>query len=192
MVVAAEVAGELSLAVVGSSELTAPDDKGVFEEPPALEIHHQGGGGPVGFLALAGQAFWQTAVLIPARMVKLDEANAALREPSSHEAIGGEGSRFSGFLSVFLVDVVRLRREVGNLRNRGLHFEGHLVLGNPIFDRRVGVFLQLGPVKILQAVKHSAAVRIVDACWIVEVEDRVLAGAETDTLVTRCKEAASP
>src|SRR5262245_7797201 len=57
MVVAAVVGGgELTLRVVGSAELAAPDDQGVVQEATSFQILHQSGRGLIGLATLCADA----------------------------------------------------------------------------------------------------------------------------------------
>ena len=83
MMVAAVVAGrQLALAVVGAAKLAAPEDQRIVKHSPLLEVLNQGRTWLVGFPALLTDAARQIAVMVPARMIKLDEPNVALRKPS--------------------------------------------------------------------------------------------------------------
>ena len=55
----------------------------------------------------------QTAVLIPALMEKLDEANAPLGQTAGHQAVGGEGAGLARVFAIHVVNVFRFFAQVG-------------------------------------------------------------------------------
>ena len=85
-------------------------------------------------LALAADAVGQAAVMVPALVVELDEAHAALGQPAGEQAVGGEGAGLAA---------PRGRRgrgrssgssRIGDLGHARLHAVGHLVLGDAGVD----------------------------------------------------------
>ena len=72
-------------------------------------------------------------------------------------------------------DVLRLVGQVGQLRHRGLHAVGHLVLGDARVDLRVAERLGRQLVQLADAVEHAAARRGVDARRVGQVQHRVVA-----------------
>jgi len=114
VVVAAEVlADEFALAVVGSPELAAPDDEGVVEHASSFEVADQCGGCLIGFSTLVGQLLGQAAVLVPALVVKLDEADASFGQTAGQEAVGGEATGVACVFAVLFKDVIGLFGQVG-------------------------------------------------------------------------------
>ena len=103
VVVAAVVrGGELALRVDRAAELAAPDDQRVVEQPALLQVLDQRGRGLVGVVALAADLVRQVAVLVPAHVVELDEAHAALGQAAGQQAVGGVAA---GLLHVGAVQV---------------------------------------------------------------------------------------
>src|SRR5438045_9759689 len=93
MMVAAIVGSrEFSLAVDSSAEFARPHDKCVIQHAALLEIEDQPGRRLIDAFALQGNVSRQIVMLIPAAMVKLNEAHAALGQPSREEAIGRVGT----------------------------------------------------------------------------------------------------
>ena len=81
--IATEIASvELALAIVGAAKLTTPNNQGVFEHATRLQVGDEGGRCLVGFLALSPDATGQTTVLIPARVIKLNETYVFFRQSS--------------------------------------------------------------------------------------------------------------
>ncbi|MFT6864385.1 MAG: hypothetical protein ACJAVK_002950 [Akkermansiaceae bacterium] len=75
-----------------ASKFAAPDDKGVVENVSLLEVLDQSGGSLVDVLAPGFDAIDDTAVVVPASVVKLNEADTALGHAARHEAIRREGT----------------------------------------------------------------------------------------------------
>ncbi len=67
-------------------------DERVVEQAALLEIGDQRGGGLVGLAALVADGAGQAAVVVPALVVELDEADAALGQAAGEQAVGGEGA----------------------------------------------------------------------------------------------------
>lgn len=67
-------------------------------------------------------------MVIPIAMVKLDEANAALGEPSGEKAVRSEGAGPFRVLAVEFEGSGRLFRKIGQFGDGFLHPEGHLIL----------------------------------------------------------------
>ena len=65
-----------------SSEFAAPYNQGVFQHATLLEILDQGGTRLIRLFALVLDAVFHVAVVIPARVIELNKANAPLRQPS--------------------------------------------------------------------------------------------------------------
>ena len=65
----------------------------------------------------------QVAVLVPAGVHELDEPHAALGQPAGHQAVVGERALPLHVGAVHVEDVLRLVREVGQLRHARLHLD---------------------------------------------------------------------
>src|SRR6516165_3403454 len=89
MVAAMIGGGELPLAVHGPAELSAPQDQRIVQEAALLEVLDQGGRGLIDVLALAADLPGQVAVLVPAAVHELNEADAALDHAAGQEAVAG-------------------------------------------------------------------------------------------------------
>ena len=100
--------------------------------PRCFRSVHQRGGRLVGVAGTGRvRSLRQVAVLVPAAVEELDEAHAALGQPAGQQAVGGEGA-----------GLARRRGRTGRRSccgsfdrsvssgTRGLHAEGHLVLGD--------------------------------------------------------------
>src|SRR6202041_3370214 len=96
----------------------------------------------VGLLAALRKILGQLAVVIPIAMKELYGTDAALGQPPRQQAIGGEGSRLAGVLSVKLKGAGRLLRKVRQLGHRRLHAERHLVLRDARRDLRIAKFIE--------------------------------------------------
>ena len=104
MMVAAVVGRrQLALRVDGAAEFAAPDDQRVVEHAALLEILHQAPAALIDVAALARQHLGQVGVDVPAAMIDLHEAHAALDQPARHQAGVGERAALARVLAVELV-----------------------------------------------------------------------------------------
>src|SRR5262245_9629326 len=103
MIPAVVLLGESTLRVDGPSELAAPDDEGFVEQPPVFQILHETIARLIDIAALIGQPAGDVAVRVPVVVIDLDEANAALDHPASHENRVGEGAGLLRLLAIELV-----------------------------------------------------------------------------------------
>ncbi len=163
MMVAAKVAWrDLPLAVVRPAKLPTPDHERLIQKTTPLKVGDQRVATLIDILGELLDPARQPTVMIPTRMVKLNEANASLGESSGKQAVGGEGA---GRLDIFAVEFERLSRftrQVHHLGNTGLHPVGHLVLSQPRLDFRIVNFLELFLLKFRQPVKHLSPTRRAD------------------------------
>src|ERR1041385_4261135 len=97
MVAAIVILGKLALGIVRAAEFAAPDHQRVLEQPASFQVRDQRVAGLVHVLALAANALGQAAVMVPARMIELDETNVAFGPAPGQKTIGGKGSRLPGF-----------------------------------------------------------------------------------------------
>ena len=193
MVVAAVFGlGERALAVHGAPEFAAPDHERVVEQAALFEILHQGCRGLVGGLGLALNAALERPVLVPAPMVELDEAHAALGQSARQQAVVGIRARAAGVLAVEVEHRLRLAGQVGEFRHRALHLERHLVLRDARDDFGIAVLLELLAVELGQRVEEGAPLVARNAGRIGQIQDRVADRAELDPLVARRQEARAP
>ena len=93
-------------------------------------------------------------MLVPLPDEDLGEANAALSEPSREQAVGGEGSGLLDLGAIHLEGGLALAGDVCELRNRGLHAVGHLVLRDPGLDLRVADSGETLPIQTAKLVEH--------------------------------------
>ena len=84
--------------------------------------------------------------MVPVAVIELDEAHAALRQPAREQAVRGEGA-VARLATVGVEDVLRLLRDVHQIRRTRLHPEGELVLRQPRRDLRIVDDLVAEPVE---------------------------------------------
>ena len=137
---------QTTLRVNRPPELAAPDHQCLIEHPALLEVGDQRGGRLVHITALQRQIARQVAVLIPAAMVQLDEAHAALGQAPGQQTIRRVRARLTRVRAVQIKNVFRLTRRVHQLRHRGLHAVRHLRLLNARQDFRIAQPLVMLPV----------------------------------------------
>ena len=93
MITAVVRGGQVSLAIDRASELAAPDDQRVVEQPAPLQVENQGGTRLVDVAGLIRHLCREVRVLIPAHVEELDEPHASFSQPSGEEAVRGERPR---------------------------------------------------------------------------------------------------
>ena len=118
MVAAVILRREIALAVDGAAEFAAPDDQRVVEHAALLQVLDQRGRGLVGVAALRRQLARDAFVMVPAHVIELDEAHAALGQAAGENAVGGVGAGLARIGAVQLEGGRRLLRKVGQLRAR--------------------------------------------------------------------------
>ncbi len=69
---------QLALAVDGPAEFATPHHESLIQKPSLLQILNQRCRSLVGSFALQRQVAWQVVMLVPAAMIELDKAYAAL------------------------------------------------------------------------------------------------------------------
>src|SRR6202007_2400253 len=92
VMVAAETARQITLAVRGAAELAAPDHQRVVEQPALLEIANETGAGLVHGVDLSPYVVHHLRMLVPAAMEELHEADAAFDQPPGQKAVAGEAA----------------------------------------------------------------------------------------------------
>ena len=91
-VIAALGIGGIALAERRAAEFAAPDDERVVEHAALLQILHERRRRAFGVVALLLELREQVAVLVPAGVHQLHEADAALQQPAGDQAVVGEGA----------------------------------------------------------------------------------------------------
>ncbi len=79
-----------ALAHWGSPEFAAPDDQRVIEHAALFEVFEKRGRGLVGELGCGGHVLFDAAVVVPAAVVELHEADTAFEHASGEQAVGGK------------------------------------------------------------------------------------------------------
>lgn len=186
------VSGHFPLAVSGSPEFATPDDKCVIEQAAALEIHDQCCGRLIGLLALMRNGFRKITVLIPALVEELDETHAAFYEATGQYAVGRVSAGCASGIAIERKDFIGLAREIGSIRDAGLHAKRHFGLRYASGDFRVERVLRLIGVEFPQCIEHRSARVRRNAFGIREIEDWFRTSAELHTLMFAWKKACAP
>ena len=193
MMIATEVvAAEFALGVVGATKFAAPDDKGVLQHAALFQILNETGRGLVGFLALFGNAAFETAVLVPTLVIELDEFHPALGHASGHEAIVSKAAGFFDIGAVELFHGLGLAAEVGGFGDGGLHPVGHFILGDAGIDLGIAGGIALKLVQFAESIQHEATTAAIHAVGILQVEYGVFVGPESNALVATGQKSAAP
>ena len=192
MIAAVVRGGQVALAVNRATELAAPDDERVVEQPAPLQIENQGGTRLVDVARLIRDLRGQVGVLIPAHVEELDEPHAPLRQPARQKAVRRECARFFRVGSVQIEHMRGFARHVGQLGDGGLHPKGQLILSDPRGDLGIAGPCELQAVQFALIVEHVASPGCVDPRRIRQIEDGVSAAAQLHSLMDRRQEAAPP
>jgi len=108
MVAAVIILRQFALRIVRAPELAAPDHQCVIEQPALLEIGDERIARLIHIARLARNSLGQTAVVVPARVIKLDEAHVSLGHPAREQAIRGERPRVFRLGAIQLKNTCRL------------------------------------------------------------------------------------
>ncbi len=130
-------------------------------------------------------------MVVPAPVIELNEAHAALDEAAREQAVVGE-RELAGLGRVHLVDFFRLLGDIHQLRHRRLHAIGQLVLRDARRDFGVLRFGEMQAIKIADGVERLAADFRIDARWVGDEEDGVALRPELRALVDAGEEAVAP
>ena len=96
-------------------------------------------------------------MLIPARVHQLYEADSPLGQSPRHQAMMCERAAFLHVGPVHVKHMLRFVRNVGQFRDAGLHFVGHLVLRDARLNLRITELLVLQFVQLRQVIENPAA-----------------------------------
>ena len=117
----------------GTSEFSAPDNEGVFEEPALLEVFEERGDGGVGRFAVRLEVAAMVGMLVPAPVIDLDETHPGFGKAAREETLAPEVRHLAGphrtFLSPHPVageGPGRFVAEVEQIRCGHLHAESEL------------------------------------------------------------------
>ncbi len=165
---------------IGLAEFSAPDDQGFVEETALFQVDHEGGGGLVDLLAEVFKIFFErftgAAVAVPACVIELDEAHAALDEAAGEQAVVGEGG-FAGLPARKGQEVFfALSGKVGQFRGAGLHAVGHFVLADAGGDFGIAGGDESFEIKRIQGVDRLFIARRVDSGGTRKIDDWAAAG----------------
>ena len=192
MVVAAEELRVVAPLVHGrAAELPAPDHERRVEQAALLQVLHQGGRRLIDLAAQGGQPVDDVvalarAVVVPAAVIELHEAHAALDEPARERGSCWRRSASRARLPYMLVHRLRLLRDVGQLGDARLHAEGHLVGRDARVDLGIAGIAAVERVHLAQRVQRGSPVaRALTPSGLVQEQDGIALRAELDALVDR-------
>jgi len=80
------------LGVGRTAEFTAPNHECVLEQTALLEVFNEGGRGLIDIVGKGRQLFGEAAVVVPAAVIELDEADIAFGKAAGEDAVCGEGA----------------------------------------------------------------------------------------------------
>ena len=171
----------------GATELSSPDDQRLVEETALLQVLDQGGDGLVHRSALVRQSISQTgrcpgSMVVPAPVEELHEANPLLDQSTGEQAVVGEAGS-SGFGPVVLHDMLRLFRDVHDLRDGCLHPVRQLVLRDARQCFGMAELSRLNFIEIVQGVQAHPANVSTHARWIGDIQHRIALRATLHSLI---------
>src|SRR5262249_18536336 len=148
--------------------------------------------GAVDVFALVRQSAGDVGVRVPVVVIDLHEPHAALDQPAGEQYRLRERTGLLRLVAIEFVGRGRLAAEVGQLRHGRMHPVGEFVL----FDPRVRLGVADLPgghlVESLETVQCLATNFGGHAGRVVDVEDRVAAGTQSDARVFAGKEPGRP
>ena len=113
-------------------------------------------------------------MLIPARVIKLNESYSSLGKTPGQEAIRSECSRRANFFSVSVENVIRFARQISHLWHGELHPKRHLILRDPSVDFSIRRARNLQLMKFIQTIEHVSTTGGIDSRRIAEVKHGIL------------------
>ena len=131
-------------------------------------------------------------MLVPAPMVQLNEAHAALGQAPGDQAIVGIATGCLTIGPVQVEYVLRFALQIDQLRDRRLHAIRQLVLRDARPDFAVAGRFEALLVEAADRVDHLPAGRRVDAWRVDDIEDDVALIAKFDALVAGRQKTAAP
>ena len=175
-----------------SPEFTSPDHQSLLQQAPLFEIPQQRSGSLIGLATLLTQSSLDVAVMIPARVVNLNETNTPFRHSAGEQALAGERT------VTRLLDPVRFERrrgfahQIDQFGRRRLHPIGHFVGLDAGADGVDGGPAETGFVQLGDQVQRFPLREPINAVRVGNVQDRVATAAKRDTLVLARQEASAP
>ena len=130
MVTAVVFLRQRPLAIYCAAKFSAPDHQSIVQHSSLLQILHQRRARAIAGGSHSADRVWQSAVMIPATQEDLSKRDASFRHSSCQQAVVGECSRLFDFRPVHIEHALRLVGNIGQVRDRCLHAECHLVLRN--------------------------------------------------------------
>ena len=124
VITAMVIFGELALRIDGTAKFTTEDDEGIFEHPSLIKIFEQSGSRLVDVLALLTDLRWQSTMLIPATVEKLNIPNTFFSHSTSQKAIPRKAPRLISLRTVKLLHVIRFTFNIHEPGHFGLHAKG--------------------------------------------------------------------
>src|SRR5712691_1933319 len=121
--------------------------------------------------------------MVPVAMEELDETDSAFRQAPRQQAIRSEAARLFRIFAVKLEGARRFLGNIGQLGNRSLHAECHLILRDSCRDFGIAKFVKTDLVQLVQLVQEDAPVFAEKARRVGKIEDRVAYRTELDALI---------
>ena len=160
--------------------------------PLCFQILDQSCTSLVRLFALLFDSIFNVAVMVPARMVELNEAYTSFGKSSCQEAVLGKGTWVFGRGAIKAEGRSIFGRQIHQFGCSCLHPIGHLITFDPS-----GYFIQTSLIKLLlieifNQIQCVSLGLLVDSRRVRNVKDRVTTGAKWDALMFTGQEARAP
>ena len=175
-------AAVLALFDRGTAKLRAPDDEGFIEQTTEFEIAHECGHALIDVFGFGGQAFVESAVVVPVGIVKLNHAHTAFDEAAGEQAVVGEGG-LSWHRTIQVERGLGFLGDVHQIGHAGLHAVGHFVLADTGGDLRITQSTEPLFVEGFNSIQDAAAITAGVAFRIAEKEHRITFRTKLDALI---------
>jgi hypothetical protein len=148
-----------------------------------LQIADESAAGTIGLASLLLNAAANVAMMIPVAVIKLNEANPALRQPAREQTIGGEGT-VTRFAAIHFERFLLLGTDVHESRHAALQTEGHFVLGDARGDFRIVHQQVMLLVQGIDGADIGALAALGDAGRALQVHHRLTFAAQLYALIS--------
>src|SRR5437879_2476882 len=122
-------------------------------------------------------------MMIPARVIKLNEPHVAFCHAPSEQTIGGKRSGVFGFITIKFKCAIRFLGKIHDLRHAGLHTVSHFILRDTLVDSPITQIPSLQLMKLGHAVKKLSAAGAGYTIRVFQKENGILAAAKLDALM---------
>ena len=131
-------------------------------------------------------------MIVPTPMVQLHKPNPTLDHPSSHQTIRCITTGLLDLRSIHLQNRLGFVGDIGQVRNRHLHLESHLILIDPRTDLWVLLPLKFELIELCDLVEHPPTQTSAHPRRIAQIQNRLTATSKFHPLMARWQKSTSP